>query len=63
MIAYIHVGLPKTGTTTIQKFLSDNFLNPNQCFVSPKQLTITSHNRHRKIVRIIQKKVFHIMKF
>lgn len=40
MTAYIHIGTPKTGTTTIQHFLANNrneLMKRNVCYLNYKE--------------------------
>ncbi|WP_254410498.1 hypothetical protein [Campylobacter coli] len=54
MTAYIHIGTPKTGTTSIQKFITLNLdLFLQQGMVYPK--TFCVNNQHAKIAYIIKK--------
>ncbi|EOH7216221.1 TPA: hypothetical protein ACX8DN_001152 [Campylobacter coli] len=53
MTAYIHIGTPKTGTTSIQKFITLNLdLFLQQGMVYPK--TFCVNNQHAKIAYIIK---------
>ncbi|EEL2826048.1 hypothetical protein HAQ24_001766, partial [Campylobacter coli] len=53
MTAYIHIGTPKTGTTSIQKFITLNLdLFLQQGMVYPK--TFCVNNQHDKIAYIIK---------
>ncbi|EAW0606865.1 hypothetical protein YZ24_08275, partial [Campylobacter lari] len=52
MTAYVHIGTPKTGTTTIQKFLSDNReLLLKQGYYYPYQY---AHGEHWKICKLFK---------
>ncbi|HFU2596670.1 TPA: hypothetical protein ACH5K9_000631 [Campylobacter jejuni] len=44
MTAYVHIGTPKTGTTTIQKFLALNYkLLTTKKYLFPKQKNNGNH--------------------